>query len=137
MNAMWSNDPQRLEKIRKSIKKSRTFLEDAINAQINKDSKDFEKKMFLALSELEYAQFMVSLVLKSTGFISEIHRNRKSTEDLSPNLVRARDILKEIEPMLGSDLVQYCMKIQDAKRLVLSVMKKVVRQRDNITEYHT
>jgi len=132
MDATRSSDQSRLERVRKSVKNSIDFLEEAIKAQANKDAKGLEKKLFFALSELEYAQFMVSLVLKSTGFISEMHRNRKSTEDLSSNLVRARDILKEIEPMLDTDLVQNGMKIRDAKRLVISVMKEINKQTKKI-----
>ena len=129
MDAMRSSDQSRLERVRKSVRSSIDFLEEAIEAQASKDAQGLEKKLFFALSELEYAQFMASLVLKSTGFISKMCRNHKSTEDLSSNLVRAQDILKEIEPMLGADLVQNGMKIRDAKRLVLSVMKEVIKQR--------
>jgi len=121
MDATRSSDQSRLEKVRMSTKNSIDLLDEAIKAQANKDAQGLEKKMFLALSELEYTQFMVSLVLKSTGFISELRRKRKSTEDLSSNLVRARDILKEVEPLIDTDLMQFNLKVKEAKMLVRSL----------------
>ncbi len=112
------------QKIIEAVKSSIDHLENSMKALVNRDENRVANSVWRAAAELEYANFLFSIIQDESQSRSWKLDSRSKQVEIEPLLVSARDLLREAENGLDvSELHEAYKKTWMARGYLLKVQE--------------
>lgn len=121
---------ERQQKIIEAIKSAIDHLGNSMKALMNRDENRVANSVWRAAAELEYANFLFSIIQNESQSRSWKLDSRSKQVEIKPLLVSARDLLREAENGLDmSELHEAYKKTWMARGYVLKVQEILEKRR--------
>jgi hypothetical protein len=117
------------EKMLKALKTAKTHLENSMLALNKKDEGSFDKSLWDAAAELEYALFLISITFQNESNTSKWKPNPDLKKiETGSILVEAENLLREAEESIANE------KLQDAYRSAYIARHYLLKVQENLAK---